>query len=800
MNQTTLQSTFFMVLLTLLLFLSSASCSGRGEIKAIDFQEWQKIYLNPKIRSWVKQEQWIPVAAALKRQSSKHYALSFLEGYALWKQNQKKEALFAFLKSASAQKGDSTPKRIANQEIVTYMRTTTLSPLAPYAAIYISDILQDFGLYNGSMAVINLFSDVENPFLSNEFQRLTGEKLIFEKQYEKASAIFHHLAERFTVNRLKLATIYNKQGQSQKAVDQYRIILQGENPFWMKKIASREIAKNSKEFRQEPSILCQAAIILFQSGLKNEAKQILDSIAIRDQDILFLQARLEQRNFFIDTTWPAVLAEKIWEKNQQEAGTIFINSQRRLLQKKKYRLFYSQANDILTLFNKHSYKGEFFTKLQLLVTLASRGPINSNSILHESFQIFLKDRSSRPYIDNVYWHHIFHFIKNQDWIKAASFSKELWKNIPPHQLTERLLFWSAISLGANRFENLSYYLYPLLQRDHYSYYSLLAAIYLQNNNRKKFTSLLKDKTNPILQKSNLTLSDSTVRYLEKLNILLASKPLFHYLNDDVNRAIAMPGLQQEIISYPFSYKQHCPQNDILLPDLSKIFEGKNSPSIDAGIFAKIGLYQIADDILERNLSKEQHHLLLMSLSSHLSDADQSLLQALKIFKTHGNYRICSGTLKKILKQSAFAKPYKNIVESASSRFHVDPELIWAIMKAESAFIERISSSAGAIGLMQLMPLTGQPIAKRLGFDPPNLNDPEISILSATNYIRQQNRRFGGNLLWLSSAYNAGPGTAIIWERRYSSENVMLLGETIPFLETREYYKKIFANYVNYMID
>jgi soluble lytic murein transglycosylase len=141
-------------------------------------------------------------------------------------------------------------------------------------------------------------------------------------------------------------------------------------------------------------------------------------------------------------------------------------------------------------------------------------------------------------------------------------------------------------------------------------------------------------------------------------------------------------------------------------------------------------------------------------------------------------------------------PFENIVVAEARERGVDPFLAAALIRQESMFNPRARSGAGALGLMQVMPRTGQTLARALRvprFKPELLLTPEVNIHLGMQYLADQLADYGERIDAVLAAYNAGPTRLSRWQKFPEYHDRRLFAERIPFDETRDYVRIVQNN-------
>jgi len=148
----------------------------------------------------------------------------------------------------------------------------------------------------------------------------------------------------------------------------------------------------------------------------------------------------------------------------------------------------------------------------------------------------------------------------------------------------------------------------------------------------------------------------------------------------------------------------------------------------------------------------------------------------------------------------FPLPYRQTVMGYSKNYQIKPELIYAIIRQESGFRGDVVSSAGAHGLMQVMPATAKVISTREKIAYGNKNQlfsSQKNINIGVAYLKELAQRFHQHPLLMVAAYNAGPKQVSFWMQNHPPKEIDIWIETLPWRETRNYLKNVIAFYAVY---
>jgi len=147
----------------------------------------------------------------------------------------------------------------------------------------------------------------------------------------------------------------------------------------------------------------------------------------------------------------------------------------------------------------------------------------------------------------------------------------------------------------------------------------------------------------------------------------------------------------------------------------------------------------------------------------------------------------------------YLAPYREALGEKARAQQLEEAWVLGLVRQESRFIAAVKSSAGAAGLMQLMPATAKWVAGRMGMQDyswARVTDADVNAALGTYYLRHVLDDLDGSPVLAAAAYNAGPGRARKWRDSRALEGA-IYAETIPFNETRDYVKKVMNNTMHY---
>jgi len=225
------------------------------------------------------------------------------------------------------------------------------------------------------------------------------------------------------------------------------------------------------------------------------------------------------------------------------------------------------------------------------------------------------------------------------------------------------------------------------------------------------------------------------------------------------------------------------------PTAQEITAARAIPGIDRAL----RLFELG---LRSEAMREWNWTLSFGLGRRMTDRE--LLAAAEVACQARLWDRCINTSERTVEQVDFGQrfptPFREEVLQAARQRKVDPAYVYGLIRQESRFIVDARSGVGASGLMQVMPDTARWLARKIGlpYSPQMLGDRDTNILLGTSYLQMVLDDFGGSQAVAAAAYNAGPSRARRWSQSPAIDAAIWV-ENIPFLETRDYVKKVLVN-------
>ena len=212
-----------------------------------------------------------------------------------------------------------------------------------------------------------------------------------------------------------------------------------------------------------------------------------------------------------------------------------------------------------------------------------------------------------------------------------------------------------------------------------------------------------------------------------------------------------------------------------------------------GVQRTLALYRMG----MRNEALEEWRWVVFSLN------DRELITAAEIARRHEMYDRAIGAANLTVNVHDFnlryLAPYRDILQEYVLEHGLEEAWVYGLMRQESRFVSSAKSSAGAAGLMQIMPATARWLAKKLrlkSYRKSMIHQLDTNLRLGTYYMKTVLSQFDDSSVMATAAYNAGPRRARQWVSDQPMEGA-IYAESIPFSETRNYVKKVMSNTMFY---
>lgn len=210
--------------------------------------------------------------------------------------------------------------------------------------------------------------------------------------------------------------------------------------------------------------------------------------------------------------------------------------------------------------------------------------------------------------------------------------------------------------------------------------------------------------------------------------------------------------------------------------------------------------ELGDVLVRRYMAKNDNPVFFAYLSGMLYEAGRYYMQQLMVDIYYRSKIRNRDPQANTLLTAAFPVGYYDEIAKYNDKSIVPEQLVLAVIREESNFRPDVESVAGAIGLMQLMPATAKYIGKtiRLTVSVDQLVDPELNVRLGAAYLKRLLKRYDGNMYYALAAYNGGPTNVKRWKKKISTNDMDQFVESIPFIETKNYVKRVIRSYFVYL--
>ncbi|MFQ5456233.1 MAG: tetratricopeptide repeat protein [Nitrospirota bacterium] len=240
--------------------------------------------------------------------------------------------------------------------------------------------------------------------------------------------------------------------------------------------------------------------------------------------------------------------------------------------------------------------------------------------------------------------------------------------------------------------------------------------------------------------------------------------------------------------------------------------GDEKNNFEDDLFSKDRAYRKARELIILGMEKEAITELNIIIKGYIRDRNNMLILNRILYKL-GNYYNSLRNIRLYFQdilingdnisfefwEQAYPLGLSEIIDRYALEDKMDSYLISALIREESSFDPHAVSRVGALGLMQVMPFTGEKVAKEIGidFNSKDLFEPEINIRIGVKYVASLYEKYDKNIIYTIAAYNAGDRAVDRWIKSEGDLELDEFVESISYKETRFFVKRVMRSYEEY---
>ncbi len=720
------------------------------------------------------------VIQTLEKKQKLSYTEHFMAGIAYKKNGDYKKAMYHFANSCFAQRQALT-LTIYPQPVYRFVsRLSTRSSLYNDAVYEIAKGFMYYQEYSYVLKFIDLIKK-EKTGVYRDAQILKSDALIQLKKFEQAKETIEETISQYddvdslVWLHLKLASLYEKQDNYLYAVQSYIKLLTISTKSWRSQIAAKRILQIKE--KNPYIVLSPDDIIMVVEALYN-TKNYSDIVSL-------------------DSTWDEFFDNAAIK---YEFDSIRIKALCQLGKTGEIKQIYSQYKNsdfwddcaaviARTLWN--SKKGEAISWVNKLAETTDDGLKKTALYYKALYSIYRKEKNSQP-VDE--------FVANYP--NDALSQELLWlyakNNITNNKVAQYYLekYYSMFGVKGKYADEVYFWLYILNSKEHPEKAQTILYDLIAYRPDSAYSWIMLERRSPDYTVENLSLDFSMAIQTLNFSTTLFTHAMLTYKERDEAKRLKRAALIKKSFSKisELHYDKIPGLNEKLsLQDISKNNFVRIEHYFSIGYLDGINREFSVFANSRNNDVYMVSYLLGLRYNNYFMSA-QALVQLLKRLNlTENIFLMPPDAINSLL-----PVPFEACLHGAAKKYAVQEPFICAVIKAESLFNPYAESSAGAVGLMQLMLPTAKDIAKKTGYGTITkdlLLKPCISIEMGTYYISWLMKNLNNNITLVAAAYNAGIGNVLQWKH----DNEDLFTISVPFAETKGYIERIKKFYYQYML-